>query len=453
MSKLSSVLILLLLSTTLATAAANVPWYTEGNYAPATRIAVTLTNTLDFARTNCPVAITRDMMPLRDLNEMWVTVVDPSLTPRPEPDAELLARQGGHLLLGEANGRQLSRQVDDLDKDGIWDEIFFQVDIGARETKTVYIYIGFSQRGWDEHGTHAAIGSYCRHIVPFWESANIGWKLWYPTNIDMFGKRESVLMSQELYMKNLNGYAVEWAYGSDIQRVEDTFGAGGICLFEDPTQPARPSRPRINNFAGGENQNAWNEGQISDTRYAYDVVVNGPVRSMVRIKTMNWRTDGGAYELEQYYTAYRNQSYSTCRVRYTVFDPVASGVAFGCGIRRNASEFDSLLDGNTVVTIGNDDIIDPDDPDGESLHVDYVGNALVVKDSYNPRFRFIEDRGGNYAFSIPVNDSRTFEYLIAGGWSEGAVLNTPDEFKEYVVNTAAEYNNPLVIGVGEVERK
>ncbi len=436
------------------THAAGYAWYAEGGDEPAIRIELTLRNTLDFDRKDCPVIISRDQMPMKDLNEMWVSVVDPELEPRPAPSKELLARQGGHLMRAEKNGYQLSRQLDDLDKDGVWDELFFMTDIGADETKTMYIYIGFSQRGWADHGTHAAIGSYCRHIIPFWESAHIGWKLWYPTDIDMFGKRKGVLMSNELYMKNLNGYGVEYDHGSDIQRVAGTFGAGGICLFENPDEPGTVSRPRFTMPADEKfSSSNFNDGQISDTRYAYDVVVNGPVRSIVRIKTMNW-TSNGSYELEQYYTAYSNQNYSTCNVQYTTFLPVEEGTMFGCGIRKNASEYDNHIDDGIIITIGDDEISDPDDESGENtLHVDYVGNALVVKDKYQPEFRTVEFGGDNYTFGIPLTENLSYEYLIAGGWSEGEALNTTEDFKAYVVKTAEEYNNPLIIDFKGIEKR
>ena len=74
-----------------------------------------------------------------------------------------------------------------------------KIDFAPRETRTFYVYLGMQQRGWNPHRTHAAIGSYMRHTVPFWESANIGWKLWYPTDIDVYGKRKPQLMSNRLY--------------------------------------------------------------------------------------------------------------------------------------------------------------------------------------------------------------------------------------------------------------
>ena len=82
----------------------------------------------------------------------------------------------------------------------------------------------------------------------------------------------------------------------------------------------------------------WNAGQISDTRYAYEVIVNGPLRSMVKIKTMNWNTGEGSYALEQHYTAYAKQNYSSCKVRFTQFHPKKTGVTPGCGIRKKPND-------------------------------------------------------------------------------------------------------------------
>jgi len=437
-----------------------VGWYTESDYAPDIRIPCEIVNTLDIDRTDCPVVITRDMLPIRNLHEMWVTVVDPSLPPNPRPTQKELAYGGGHMIREETNGHQIYRQLDDLDRDGVWDELFFQTDIRANETKTVYIYIGFSQRGWNEHGTQALIGSYLRHIIPFWESAHIGWKLWYPTDVDMYGKRKGVLMAHVLCTKNACGYygipKIDNDYGSDIMRVGNSFGAGGICVFEYPAFPDSVSRPRFTTPAWGMDigEESWNEGQMNDTRYVFEVVANGPARSIIRVRTLNWNSGAGFYELEQLYTAYTNQNYSTCRVTYLTFLPGNYGTTFGCGIRKNQAEFDCYLDEGVAVTFGNDELVDPDDDTGQkSLRIEFVGAALVVKKSYSPEYRFVRSREGNHTFSIPVTDDLSYEYLIAGAWSEGSILKTPEDFKHYIIKTAREYNNPLVVTGMRVEKK
>ncbi|NNE45255.1 MAG: DUF4861 family protein, partial [Rhodothermales bacterium] len=301
------------------------PWYEQGNFRPVQRLEFTLSNSLDFDRQNASVVIRRADFPVPDVHEMWVTVVDPNLPPYEGPSEELLVVQGGHQLRAESNGHAAFHQMDDLDKDGIWDELFFQTDIEANSEKTIYIYLGQNIRGWNEHYTHANIGSYARHLMPFWESENVGWKIWFANAVDVYAKRRPMLMSHRLYMENLDGYgvsAIDRDLGSDIQRVAGSFGGGAICLFEDPEKPGAVSMPR---FTPTQSElpfrSSWNAGQISDTRYAYDVVVNGPVRSMIRIKGMNWNSGNGFYEYEQTYTVFAKQSYTASKVEFTTFSP------------------------------------------------------------------------------------------------------------------------------------
>jgi hypothetical protein len=430
-------------------------WYTEGNMAPNLRVKISLANTLDFDRKDCPVMITRYQMPIKDLHEMRIAVVDPSLPPIMEPSKEDLKKYGPQILQKETNGHSIFCQLDDLDKDGLWDELFFQTDIKAHETKTIYLYIGFNERGWNPHGTHAAIGSYSHHVVPFWESEYMGWKLWYPTDVDLYGKRQPALTSYELYSENLDGYMVPPEHGSDIMTVENTFGAGGICLFEEPSKPDSVSRPRFTPVMSEQmTEHNFNLGQITDTRYAYEVVVNGPLRSMVRCKTFNWKAGAGIYELEQVYTSYNKQNYATCDVKYTKFLPKNQETMFGCGIRKNGHEKVYYQDGGTVITMGDAPIENPDDKQGiKSVTVDFIGTALIVKDMYKPKYQFVKSFGGNHTFKIPTTGNISYGYMILAAWSEGSVLNTTDKFKDYVIKTAKEYNNPLEIKELKIEKK
>jgi hypothetical protein len=431
-------------------------WYTQGDFEPARRLVFELTNDLDVDRVNVPVVIRRDQLPVADLHELQVTVVDPLLPPAPPPSAERLKLGGGHELRGEANGHILLQQMDDLDKDGLWDELFFVTDIKAKASRRIEIYLGMNQRGWNPHETHAGIGSYVRHLVPFWESKHIGWKLWFPTSVDVYGKRKPMLMANRLYMENLDGYAVSLvdpALGSDIQSVEDTFGGGAICLFESPGEPTTVSVPRFTpaRAASGVKEN-FNAGQVGDTRYAFDVVVNGPVRSMIRVKTMNWRSGRGRYAVEQTYTAYAQQSYSTCHVRLTEFQPAGTGVVPGAGIRKKPREQHFYQKDGVVITGGPEAIMDPDDGT-ISADIELISSAMVIRREFRPQYRFVPALKGNHVFAVTPRADRSFEYLIAGAWSEGSVLRTWSEFERYVVNTAREYESPLRVRFVADERR
>lgn len=433
-------------------------WYTQGKFKPKTRIEFTLVNDLDIERVNCPIIIPRSEFPMPDLHDMWVTVVDPALPPSDEPSAELLNLQGGHQMRKESNGHAIFHQMDDLDKDGIWDELFFQTNLAPKEKRTIYVYVGSNIRGWNKHYTHANIGSYCRHQMPFWESENVGWKIWFANCVDVYAKRKPVLMSQYLYMENRDGYGVSATnpdYGSDIQSVAGSFGGGAICLFEHPGAADSVSTPRFTPVQAEKQPGTlWNAGPISDTRYAYEVIVNGPLRSIIKINTMNWNTGSGSYELEQFYTAYAHQSYSTCKVNYKLFAPLHEGVLMGCGIRKKPDEKWVVTENNLVISAGPELIKDPEKiDDREDFQVDFIGSAIVVKDKYVPVYQYVAARDGNHALKITAPENNQFEYMIFSAWSEGAVLNNNADFSSYVRKTTTEFNNPVQSEYVQAEEK
>ncbi len=434
------------------------PWYTQGDFSPEFRMEFTVSNPLDIDRQHCQVIIKRENFPIPDLHEMWVTVVDPEGQPFEGPTEELLSLQGGHQLREETNGHAVFHQLDDLDKDGIWDELFFQVDIQAKASKTIFIYLGENIRGWNKHFTHANIGSYVRHQMPFWESENVGWKIWFANCCDVFAKRKPVLMSNHLYMDNVDGYGVSLInedWGSDIQGVAGSLGAGGICLFEFPEFPDSVSMPR---FTPAQSELApgslWNAGQISDTRYAYEVVVNGPVRSIIKIKGMNWNSGSGFYEYEQLYTVYAKQSYCTSRVTFTTFQPKKSGVMIGCGFKKKPQEDHFIQEKGMIISSGPEAIRDPEKiDDREDYQVDFIGSALVVKDIYLPEYQFVPSYHGNHTFKVTPGQNNSYEFLLASAWSEGAVYNNKKDFTEYILKTEQEFNNPLQVQFADIHEK
>jgi len=422
-------------------------WYTEGDFKPDTRIKITIKNPILKERPETPITIKRTQLPIQNIPERWITVVDPSLPTNEEPSLEMLKKFSSYLHRKETNGHYLVYQMDDLDKDGIWDELFFMIGLKAGETKTIYLYISDTERGLYQHKTHAGMGYYGRHMVPFWESEYIGWKLWYPTDVDLHGKREPMLTAYPEYSRNLAGYFMPVEYGTDIMAVSTTFGAGGTGLMEIASMPDSVSRPR---FSPNKDK-----GPIYDTRYSFDVIANGPIRSIIKAKTMNWKTGIGEYELEQTYTAYANKSYSICQVRYTKFLPETKNVKFCCGIREIMNQNDTFQKGGTVISFGknlNPFPVMPGNETYKTMIVEFEGIALTVKDSYKPSYKNIKGFGGNHIMTIPLTEDLSFEYMIAGGWSEGKVNNTPEQFKNYILTEAEEYNNPPEIGNFSLEK-
>jgi Domain of unknown function (DUF4861) len=416
-------------------------WYSQGNFAPAKRINITLRNTLNIDRKDVPIAILRQQFSFQDFQDFDVTIVDPLGEPRPEPGIQQLGNFGVHEIRGEKNGRMIFHQLDDLDKDGIWDELFFITDMKPNESKTIYLYIGYNNRGWNPYTTAATIGSYVRHIVPFWENEYVGWKLWYPADCDVYGKRKPQLITSKLSLENLDGYGVPNDMGSDIMGVGQSLGGGGIMVFDFKDRNDTASRPRFTPSRKNAGvKTPFNVGQLSDTRYSFDVVVNGPLRSIVKVKTFNWNSGNGVYELEQMYTAYTRQNYSTCQVKFTKFKPKKKNVFFGCGIKRHPGvEATSYKMNNIVVSGAPEEIVNPDDPTNRNQVVDYISTACIVKKKYNSILTTVKsDTVTNYSFKIKPTKDLKFEYLLGAAWSEGPPFKTNEDFKNYMLKTELE---------------
>lgn len=429
-------------------------WYTEGeDNIPGERIRFTVTNPLDIPLENQPVVIRRSVLPVQNISERWVNIVDPNLPPRDNPTLEELQDFGGYLYRRETNGRNIDQQLDDINKDGVWDEIFFLTDLEAGETRDFYIYIGFYERGILPHKTHAALGNYGRMTVPFWESETIGWKLWYPHDVDLHGKIEPMLTAYPEYTTNRSGYYMDWELGTDIMQVRDTFGAGGMALFEDPDNPENLSRAFYSPYK--------DQGPYKDTRFAYNVDFNGPLRSRVRVITMNWNTElGGFYELEQRYTAVAHKNWSHVEVIFNKFLPPHDNIMYGAGIRKTgiteAEEYRAVTGDGYVISMGHDvEARIPDEDIGdEALFVPWQGTALVVPEKHSPEYVSINNWRGNHLFMIPANDEHVFEYKIFGAWSfaEGMV-NNEEDFIEYVRTETRKYNYPPIVEIHEYEVK
>ena len=443
-----AVLGLLMLSAGMADAQSTAGWYTEGkDYAPTRRIKINVTNPLSIPVKGAPVVVPRKSLPFQNIPERWIGIVDPNGPSDPEPTMEELKKNSGYVRRKETNGHYVELQVDDKDKDGVWDEIFFMTDLAPRQSKDFYIYIDHYERGMYEHRVHANIANYGRHTVPLWESKDMGWKLWYPHEVDLHGKRAPMLTAYYEYSTNKSGYYMPWEMGTDIMTVASTFGAGGMAVFENPNDMENPSRAYHSPFK--------NKGPFDDSRFTFDVVYNGPLRSMIKVTTTNWNSGKGFYELEQYYTAVAGKSWTTVENKFTKFLPPNADVNFGAGIRKIMNEYTSVNKKGIAISMGKDiEARIPDEDIGEEvLMVPWQGIAMVIRDKYKPEYKNIKNFGGNHVFKMPVTSDLSFEYMLLGAWSHGEVNKDEKTFVKYVEDEAVKYNNPPVIKVFGFETK
>ncbi len=93
--------------------------------------------------------------------------------------------------------KELPSQVDDLDGDGKADELAFQVDLAARQTRIVTISYGEGARIWRLRGDYKqrTAALFSRKIEGLgWESERAAFRIYFdPRNaIDIYGKRRTL---------------------------------------------------------------------------------------------------------------------------------------------------------------------------------------------------------------------------------------------------------------------
>lgn len=174
---------------------------------------------------------------------------------------------------------EMPSQADDLDGDGKYDELAFQIDLGPRQTRIVSIAYGDTPTllRIRTHYAKRTDARYAAHYEgPGWESEQTAWRLYFDKRnaIDLYGKRRPGLYLR-LFAAPEYIYHQESAYGRDIYGIGKALGPGGIgALVDGKAVPV---------------------AEVSDRKWR--VVASGPVRSIVELDYKGWKVAGHSVDL------------------------------------------------------------------------------------------------------------------------------------------------------------
>jgi hypothetical protein len=217
-------------------------------------------------------------------------------------------KEGQFPLLKDAEGKIIPSQIDDLDKDGKWDELFFLTDLNANEEKEISVSFvemkdvpAFTVRSnvrfadmTPEHNelSHAerlkstASSNSQKYFTmegPAWENEYVAFRNYYDARngFDIFGKRTTEMVLDKVGLTpHSYHHLAEW--GMDVLKVGNSLGAGALAIKKDD---------KIYRFVDFETGEAiFDEGTI-------DILADGPLRSIIRLNVNGWNVDGNKYNL------------------------------------------------------------------------------------------------------------------------------------------------------------
>lgn len=220
-------------------------------------------------------------------------------------------------VVTDKDGKYVACQLDDLNKDGVWDELAFVYDIPANGTKELQVkwiapadYPSFERRTNIRYGKMTSPG----HIeelttdlhdkklfrgagYPYqmdgvaWENDKMGFRHYYDgrNSRDVFGKRVSTMALDTVGIRPDgtpgDTYHVLSDWGRDIMSAANSFGLGGLAI-QTPDTLLRLGVLMSDTV-----------DIIDSTRYV--LITEGPVRSRFSLDFYGWDVEGTKVDVHE----------------------------------------------------------------------------------------------------------------------------------------------------------
>ncbi|AGA77923.1 DUF4861 domain-containing protein [Echinicola vietnamensis] len=373
------------------------------------------------------------------------------------PDLE---GHSGKLPLVISAGDTIATQWDDTDGDGKWDELFFVTDLAANDTKTYTVgwaeeapefaprtSVRFGKREGADIPLHPAMGDtlpadglpksvgYQPYQTdgPTWENDKVGFRHYFDGRNakDLFGKKTSAMSPEDVGISSEgaveDNYHVMHDWGRDILAVGNSVGLGGVALMIDG-EPAR---------LGVTVNDAVNNVEES----VFQIVKEGPVRSVIQYNYNNWQTHERSYDVQEVSTiwpgmyAYKN----AVSVEGLQGDETLLVGLVNINNDREISEIE--VNDEWVVLLTHDQ---------QSYEKEWwLGMALILPKAVYEGYTEAPEEGPlskTYLAKLAVENGQPVEYFAAAGWELSDEQFTDREyFTGYITNLVQQLSAKVAV--------
>ena len=394
-------------------------------------------------------------------NESSVALKDKAVTIK-RNDLPTFPAGNNYPVIVNQSGDTVAVQLDDIDGDHIWDELFFVADLPASKavtfklswsktqlahTKRTSIRFGV-RRSFNERVEPAtadtfypnqlpAVMGYQRYQTdgPTWENDKVGFRQYLDgrNSMDVFGKKTPAITPENVGINQAGvtepDYSNMQDWGTDILHVGNSVGLGGVSLL------IGDSLARL----GITEQDSLNN---VDSTF-FHIVTEGPVRSVMRFNYRGWKPLHRNYDVEQTTSilpgmyAYKNE---------ILFDKLNGDEVLAVGLVN--SRTDKKL---TELTIGDKWVVLLTH-DKQSVNKEWwLGMAIILpKENY---LGFIEaPKTGNvsntYLGKLKLEINKPISYFAVACWElSDPGFRDPAYFKNYVTGLVNQLSASVTIKI------
>ncbi|MBL4560599.1 MAG: DUF4861 domain-containing protein [Labilibaculum sp.] len=361
-------------------------------------------------------------------------------------------------VVTDEKGTAIPSQVDDLDRDGKWDEIALVCDFEANEVKkmnvnfvspekmpeytirtNVRLGVGSIEEGFE--GTDHAVSPKGYTGIPVmyqaesvsWENDVMGFRNYFDCRNakDLFGKLEPEMIMDKIGTKESVSYHELSSWGMDVLHVGTSLGSGGLALFH--------------------NDSLYRLG--STDRFEFQLVTKGPVRSIFELNYNGWSVDGKSLSAQEKITVWAGKYWFKSDVTVGGLDEEAElAVGIVTSYLKEKKPF-SFAANNQFEAVATHDI--------QSLNNDClamgillpsdskvrVGDAPVLSEDVNGS-RFNQPVGLTHFVTQKINNNKSATHYFFAAWElENKKWAEQENFENLMKNQADELSSPIAVSI------
>ncbi len=239
------------------------------------------------------------------------------------PSSKLSSEPGSLPVLSHYDGSLIPAQLDDINGDGDWDELIFQLSVAAGKSETIslkgvpkesypefeaetQVNLGYSPDRDDHFESVRQNVRPANHVAqstpylyqyegPGWENNLVAFRSYFDSRNgkDIFGKRTSEMVTHTIGIDE--DYHSLQPWGMDILKVGNSLGAGALAIVKN-----------------GQLK------RLAHTDHAeFRKIIEGPVRSVFELKYSGWSVDGTDYELTEKITTWANTRWYQSEITFS----------------------------------------------------------------------------------------------------------------------------------------
>jgi hypothetical protein len=329
----------------------------------------------------------------------------------------------GHLYVADPADPTVTPlvQLDDIDGDGVLDELVFLTNLAPKETKSFYVYLSKNGQSWlqQERYTYAlSAGS-----TFGWESEVSGYRTYSAFIFDTFGKNKEnptliLLRCYDAQGRQVYHHHVQSERGMDTLKVGTTSGLAGVVM----KTASGKSQPLTAAIKGA-------------------VIASGPVRSIIKMEQEPFTNEAGTFQVTRVATIYAHHFETTIDETVSILEVTGEG-QYGLGIRKDTiMEFVPSVEDGVFLQWHNqgDDMGD-------------VGIGLILPSEKIAEVTDEDENDHMILFSDTLEAGKAIEYsfVAVSAWKRGGYVQSLEEFK-LLAETAANLQLPVNVTLGADE--